>query len=75
MGRKRRCARGMADDARLHRNQTGASGQQMVGANAGGAAAAEGGALSAPQETLARDAPAGALGGRERLGDERLGAR
>jgi hypothetical protein len=71
--RERRRAHRVADNARLHRDQTGASGEQMVGADAGGSAAAEGRAPSAPQESLARDA-AGALSSRQRLGDEGLGA-
>ena len=74
VGCERRSASGMADDAGLHRDQTRAAGQQMVGPNAGGSAAAEGGAPSAAQETLARDAAAGALRCRERLGDEGLRA-
>ena len=42
VGCERRSARGMADDAGLDRDQTRAAGQQMVGPNAGGSAAAEG---------------------------------
>ena len=42
MGGERRRAGGVADDAGLHRDQTRAAGQQMVGPHAGDAAAAEG---------------------------------
>ena len=74
VGCERRSASGMADDAGLHRDQTRAASQQMVGPNAGGSAAAERRALPTSEHALSRDAAAGALGGGERLGDEGLRA-
>ena len=75
VGRERRCARRMADDAGLDRHQTRAAGQQTVRLHAGDPAAAEASsAVRCAEHALARDAAAGALGGGERLGDEGLGA-
>jgi hypothetical protein len=74
MSAERRGARGVADDARLDRHQARAAGEQMVRPDGGDTAAAEGRAAGASEQTLPRYAAAGALGGGERLGDERLGS-
>ena len=73
MGAERRGARGVAHDARLDRHQARAAAEQMVRPDSGGTAAAEGRAAGTPEQALPRDTSAGALGGGERLGDERLG--
>ncbi|OIQ93574.1 hypothetical protein GALL_244220 [mine drainage metagenome] len=73
MGGKRRGMGAMADHPGLDGDQTGAAGQQAIGADAGDTAVAKMRGVPLGDHAVVGDAAAGPLGGGQCLGDEWLG--